>query len=161
MTSIAVTASVCASASEAALLVASFMSNSLDLGMAHRCAKRAHTTANDFYSEHPATSIRFDESPLSEYRPSQNRPAIRRQFGPRAPGLCARDGVFWRCVNAQGSGLHPGLPRFGGLISPLPRGMIRPLKIIKTQNTQGDEWPVSTTAIPRKPATAPAKFSVR
>ena len=59
MTSIAVTASVCASASEAALLVASFMSNSLDLGMAHRCAKHAHTTASDFYSEHPATSIRF------------------------------------------------------------------------------------------------------
>lgn len=39
MTSIAVTASVCASASEAALLVASFMPISLDLGMTHRCAK--------------------------------------------------------------------------------------------------------------------------
>ena len=38
MTSIAVTASVCASASEAALLVASFMSHSLDLGMTHRRA---------------------------------------------------------------------------------------------------------------------------
>src|SRR4249920_1352462 len=69
--------------------------DSLDLGMAHRRAKHAHTTANDFYSEHPATSIRSDESPLSEYRQSQNRPALRRQFGPRAAGLCAREGVFW------------------------------------------------------------------
>jgi hypothetical protein len=39
MTSIAVTASVCASASEAALLVASFMPFSLDLGMTHRRAR--------------------------------------------------------------------------------------------------------------------------
>ena len=39
MTSIAVTASICASASEAALLVASFMPISLDLGKTHRCAK--------------------------------------------------------------------------------------------------------------------------
>ena len=44
MTSIAVTASICASASEAALLVASFMSNSLDLGVIRRCTK---TRAND------------------------------------------------------------------------------------------------------------------
>jgi hypothetical protein len=43
MTSIAVTASICASASEAALLVASFMQFSLDLGVTHRCA-RARTT---------------------------------------------------------------------------------------------------------------------
>ena len=60
MTSIAVTASVCASASEAALLVASFMSNSLDLGTTYRRAKRAQATVFDFYSEHPATSIRLD-----------------------------------------------------------------------------------------------------
>jgi hypothetical protein len=44
MTSIAVTASICASASEAALLVASFMPFSLDLGVNHRCA-RMRTTA--------------------------------------------------------------------------------------------------------------------
>ncbi len=36
MTSIAVTASICASASEVALLVASFMPFSLDLGTTHR-----------------------------------------------------------------------------------------------------------------------------
>ena len=78
MTSIAVTASVRASASEAALLVASFMPISLDLGITHRCAK-AHRWS-DLYSEHPATSIRFDESPLSEYRHSQDRIVMRRQF---------------------------------------------------------------------------------
>jgi len=40
MTSIAVTAIICANASEAALLVASFMSFSLDLGARHRPPKR-------------------------------------------------------------------------------------------------------------------------
>jgi hypothetical protein len=39
MTSIAITASICASASEAALLVASFMPFSLDSGVTHRCAR--------------------------------------------------------------------------------------------------------------------------
>ena len=86
MTIIAVTASICASASEAALLVASFMSISLAhdppkcerfvfkmarvsarSGVIHRGAKIARTM-DSFYSEHPSTSIRFDESPLSEYR---------------------------------------------------------------------------------------------
>jgi hypothetical protein len=71
MTSIAVTASICASASEAALLVASFMPFSLDLGASHRCLRRPDGSIV-FYSEHPTTSLRFDESPLSEYRLSQN-----------------------------------------------------------------------------------------
>jgi hypothetical protein len=71
MTSIAVTASICASTSEAALLVASFMPfsfglGSLDLGAIHRCPQRPDDPV--VYSEHPTTSIRFDESPLSEYR---------------------------------------------------------------------------------------------
>jgi hypothetical protein len=79
MTSIAVTASICASASEAALLVASFMHVSLDSGTSHRCPGRP-TTRSIFYSEHPATSIRFDESPLSEYRPLQARTVMRRHF---------------------------------------------------------------------------------
>src|SRR6202171_5613960 len=79
MTSIAVTASICASASEAALLVASFMPVSLDLGVTHRCARSA-CDGHHFYSEHPATSIRFVESPLGEYRPCQVRTAMRRHF---------------------------------------------------------------------------------
>ena len=59
MTSIAVTASICASAAEAALLVATFfMPVSLDLGVTHRCAESANNGL-DLYSEHPATSIRF------------------------------------------------------------------------------------------------------
>jgi hypothetical protein len=44
MTSIAVTASVCASASEAALLVASFMQFSLDSGKSHRRPRRPDDT---------------------------------------------------------------------------------------------------------------------
>jgi hypothetical protein len=84
MTSIAVTASICASASEAALLVASFM----QFPLAHdppKCerfgdkimrflkesararswaqvivARKGLMTRFYFYSEHPATSIRFD-----------------------------------------------------------------------------------------------------
>ena len=42
MTSIAATASTRASASEAALLVASFIPVSLDSGVTHRCAKSAN-----------------------------------------------------------------------------------------------------------------------
>src|SRR6476620_1602167 len=78
MTAIAVTASICASAAEAALLVASFMSVSLDLGVTHRCAKRANDGL--FYSEHPTTSIRLLGSPLSEYRRPQGRSPLRRHF---------------------------------------------------------------------------------
>jgi hypothetical protein len=60
MTSIADTASICASASEAALLVASFMSVSLDLGAGHRCPGRLDDAFGfALYSEHPTTSIRY------------------------------------------------------------------------------------------------------
>ena len=59
MTSIAVTASICASASEVALLVASFMPVlSLNLGATHRGAKMRYGRQN-FYSEHPATTLRL------------------------------------------------------------------------------------------------------
>ena len=64
MTSIAVTASICASASEAALLVASFMPISLDLGtqdFGHDSSPRERANEGQYlYSEHPATSIRLD-----------------------------------------------------------------------------------------------------
>jgi hypothetical protein len=59
MTSIAVTASMCANVAEVALLVASFMPVlSLNLGATIRGAKDAHGRQN-FHSEHPATSIRL------------------------------------------------------------------------------------------------------
>lgn len=64
MTSMAVTASICASAAEVALLVASFMPVfSLNLDITIRGAKLRNSRQN-FYSEHPASSIRHDESPL-------------------------------------------------------------------------------------------------
>jgi hypothetical protein len=60
MTSSAVTASMCASASEVALLVASFMPVlSLNLGATVRGARYAQRRQN-FHSEHPAT---FEYSP--------------------------------------------------------------------------------------------------
>ena len=60
MTSIAVTASICANASEVALLVASFMPVfSLNLGATNRGAKTALDRQN-FYSEHPATILRLE-----------------------------------------------------------------------------------------------------
>ena len=60
MTSIAVTASICANASEVALLVASFMPVfSLNLGAAIRGAEMRNGRQN-FYSEHPATMVRLD-----------------------------------------------------------------------------------------------------
>ena len=60
MTSIAVTASICASASEVALLVATFMPVfSLNLGATYRGAEMRNGRQN-FYSEHPATSLRPD-----------------------------------------------------------------------------------------------------
>jgi hypothetical protein len=66
MTSIAVTASMCASAAELALLVASFMPVfSLNLGATLRGAKMRNIS-QDFYSEHPASSIRLDESPFGD-----------------------------------------------------------------------------------------------
>lgn len=86
MTSIAVTASVCANASEAALLVASFMHFSLDPGTRHPRPRRPDDLL-DFYSEHPMTSIRFDESPLSEYRRTKSRIVMRRQFDSRVTTL--------------------------------------------------------------------------
>ena len=97
MTSIAVTASICASASEAALLVASFMPFSLDLGVNHRRPRRRDDSI-DSYSEHPTTSIRSDESPLSEYRQSQTQTVLRRDFGSQAAGLCRCHDVFGRIL---------------------------------------------------------------
>src|ERR1700722_13404842 len=128
MTSIAVTASVCARTSEAALLVAFFMHSPWRMirqsvsGLATRSfvfnINNAHERAIGhhpswpakarqplcFHSEHPTTSIRFDESPLSEYRLFHGRTAMRRHLGSHGAGLCARDGIlesiFRRvCVN--------------------------------------------------------------
>jgi hypothetical protein len=54
MTIMAVTASICANASEADLFVASFMPFSLDLGISHRCLAKAQWLRY-LNSEHPST----------------------------------------------------------------------------------------------------------
>ena len=77
ITSIAVSASIRASASEAALLVATFMRLSLEWG--HDSSLRQSACDNHFYSEHPATSIRLT-SPHSANIAYQNRILMRRQF---------------------------------------------------------------------------------
>src|ERR1700720_4045284 len=97
MTSMAVTASICASTSDVALLVASFMPIPPRLGLprlGRDSSLPAKARRSVFYSEHPTTSIRFDESPLSEYRLCQGRTAMRRHFGSPAAGLCAWDEIF-------------------------------------------------------------------
>src|SRR5664279_662921 len=104
MTSIAVTASICASASEAALLVASFMPFSLDsvsqvlasqdLGMTHRCAdalRRSHVllgTPRDEYS-----------LLLSPHSANIDRARIDHQYGgilARSQPVCAHEMEFWK-----------------------------------------------------------------
>src|SRR5258707_4659914 len=79
MTSIAVTASICASASEAALLVASFMPFSLDPGVTHRCA-RTRERRPWFTRNTPRRVFALIESPLSEHRRCQGRIVMRRHF---------------------------------------------------------------------------------
>ena len=80
MTSIAVTASICASASEAALLVATFISVSLDLGTSHHCPGRLDDAISFVLgTPHDEYSL-LNNSPLSEYRLRQSRTVMRRQF---------------------------------------------------------------------------------
>jgi hypothetical protein len=80
MTSIAITASICASASEVALLVASFMSFSLDSGVTHRCARRRESEGQSFTRNTPRRLFALIESPLSEHRPCQGQIVMRRHF---------------------------------------------------------------------------------
>jgi hypothetical protein len=50
-----------------------------DVGMSHRCPRRLDGSLI-FYAEHPTTSIRFNESPLGEYRRLQDRILMRREL---------------------------------------------------------------------------------
>src|SRR5215218_885419 len=86
------------------------------------------------------------ESPLSEYRQSQNRPAMRLQFGSLAAGLCAREGVFWRQSNGLDAGPNLWQAAFRRLISILLQCMIPLSTNQKIPKPQGDEWPASYIA---------------
>src|SRR3954453_3295219 len=116
MTSIAVTASVCANASEAALLVASFMSNSLDLGMIHHGPRRPDRSII-FYSEHPARRVFALTSPHSA---NIDRAKFEQQCGgilAHAQQVCARGmTIFERfrstaCGRVSGYRAAPGSRR--------------------------------------------------
>src|SRR4051812_49966428 len=89
MTTIAVTASSCASASEAALRVASFIPLLPRLVCAvlgtlnpdvHHHGRRRPVARLILTRNTPPTSIRSNESPLSEYRPGKGRTVLRREF---------------------------------------------------------------------------------
>ena len=111
MTSMAVTAIICASASEVALLVASFMPFSLDSGLGdpdmgafHRGPQRPDNRL-DFTRNTPRRVFALIESPLSEHRRGQGRLAIRRHFGSPVAGLCARQGILEAARLAGASGV--------------------------------------------------------
>jgi hypothetical protein len=152
----AATASICASASEAALLVASFMPFSLDLdledpgldlGTSHRRPRRLDGSIDALLGT-PHDEYSLVESPLGEYRQCQTRTAMRRHFGSRAAGLCASDGILTAIVWRAGQ---------RSCCSPIGRRIQRS----EFRKARGESWPASTTAIPPRQANAPAKSSAK
>ena len=109
ITSIAVTANICASASEAALLVASFMPFSLDSGVTHRCARRRERRSEFYTRNTPRRLFALIESPLSEYRPCQGQIVMRRHFDLRARPLQHRH----QCPQATGTSARPAFTADG------------------------------------------------
>ena len=94
MTSIAVTASICASASEAALLLASFMQFSLDLGMIHRCPLRPDDPVG--FTRNTPRRVFALTSPHSA---NIDRPKVEQQYGgnlARVQPVYARREEFWK-----------------------------------------------------------------
>src|SRR5882757_11378713 len=59
-------------------------------------------TTHHFLLGTPRDEYSLVESPLSEYRPCQVRTAMRRHFGSRAAGFCARHDDF-RTLSARGT----------------------------------------------------------
>jgi hypothetical protein len=82
MTSNAVTASMCASASDVALLVASLMPF-LPEDWTRLFVAQEHTQRRlDFYSEHPRIDVRFASPHSASIDSSKDRLVMRRQLGP-------------------------------------------------------------------------------
>src|SRR6476620_9682602 len=125
MTSIAITASICASASEAALLVASFMPFSLDSGVTHCCARRRESEGQSFTRNTPRRLFALIESPLSEYRPCQGQIVMRRHFD-------------W----------FGGYPLGYGGSDPIP-----PKRQVRTSHQQGNYLCQTKFHMPRRPRT--------
>jgi hypothetical protein len=94
MSSMAVTASICASTSEAALLVASFMRFSLDLGMIHRCPLRPDDPVG--FTRNTPRRVFALTSPHSA---NIDRPKVEQQYGgnlARVQPVYARREEFWK-----------------------------------------------------------------
>src|SRR5664279_5794418 len=167
MTSIAVTASICASASEAALLVASFMPFSLDLasqdlGATHRCADTPRRSGI-FTRNTPRRVFAL----LSPHSANIDRARIDHQYGgilARSQPVCARGMEFWKQPSGAAQ-LRGGCNR---LIPPhQPVSVLQwntPLDRTacnKNHKTQGEKWPGSITATLRNQTNAPGKSWAR
>src|SRR4029077_9715663 len=105
MTSIAVTASMCASAAEVALLVASFMPVlSLDLGATSRGAATRNGRQNFTRNTPHTSSSRPNDVPMRQRRLCQRRTVLRRQFD---SGM-ARGGYCFGKIRVQHDREHQG-----------------------------------------------------
>src|SRR5258708_1140592 len=154
MTSIAVTASICASTSEAALLVASFMPFSLDLGVTHRCA-RARERRPCFTRNTPRRVFALIESPLSEYRPCQGRTVMRRHFDSRVTRLANLPLTKSPTKKSSRSTARLICEAAQAVDQASSAGYCFEWKLLfdkaacnKIENPGDEPWPVSTTAIP-------------
>src|SRR5437870_13785366 len=114
-----------------------------------------------FYSEHPATSIRSFESPLSEYRQSRESTSIEAAIWLARSRFVHARGSFLACVEQLGSGPDPVSAAFRRLISLLLQCMIPLSTNQKIPKPQGDEWPASNTAIPPSTTSVPANCWVK
>jgi hypothetical protein len=109
MTSSAVTASICASASEAALLVASLMPSLPRPGRDSSIAQEAQRRPLIVYSEHPTTSLAAMCPHATKLDKMNVRSVLRRQFGPlllllsrRPVSVVAARGLAARAPEQQG-----------------------------------------------------------
>src|SRR4051794_30190155 len=93
-----------------------------------------------FYSEHPATSIRSFESPLSEYRQSRESTSIEAAIWLARSRFVHARGSFLARLERPGRRPEPVSAAFRRLISLLLRCMIPLSTNQKIRKTQGDEW---------------------
>src|SRR3954470_18796287 len=109
-----------------------------------------------FYSEHPATSIRSFESPLSEYRQFRESTSIEAAICLARSRFVHERGSFLARVLRLGRRPEPEAATFRQLIGLLLRCMIPLSTNQKISKSQGDPWPASNTAIPPSTMNAPA-----
>src|SRR5258705_9403001 len=98
-----------------------------------------------FYSEHPATSIRSFESPLSEYRQSRESTSIEAAIWLARSRFVHERGSFLARVARLGRRPELVSAAFRRLISLLLQWMIPLSTNQKIPQPQRDQWPPSNT----------------